>query len=94
MPFELHFCVHCVFDCFLHQPSAIPSVGFVDCSTGDLSDMYQHVNMFSLENDWENTKIIGNESRWTQRSLLEGVELLREKSKGIQPLKGYNQLPY
>ena len=44
------------------------------------------------EIDWENAKIVGRESRWTQRKCLEGIETLREKNKGVVPLNAYNQL--
>ena len=42
--------------------------------------------------NWEESKIIGRERRWNQRKLLEGIESLRQKDKGITPLNSYNQL--
>ena len=36
--------------------------------------------------DWENAKIVAKEENWTQRKLLEGIETLRLKEKGIIPL--------
>ena len=61
-------------------------------NTGD-GGLAKHAVTCSREIDWENAKIVGSESRWTQRKFLEGVESLREKTKGIQPLNAYNQLP-
>ena len=42
--------------------------------------------------DWENAKIVAKEENWTQRKLLEGIETLRLKDKGIIPLNQYNQM--
>ena len=44
--------------------------------------------------EWENAKIVGREGGWTQRKFLEGIESLREKNKGIIPLKNFNQLEH
>ena len=46
----------------------------------------------SHEIDWENARIVGREQRWTQRKYLEGIESLRQKNKGVNPLNNYNQL--
>ena len=42
--------------------------------------------------DWENAKIVAKEQKWTQRKYLEGIETIRLKNQGIQPLNSYNQL--
>ena len=62
-------------------------------NTGD-GGLAKHASICPSEIDWENSKVIGNESRWSQRKYLEGIETLREKNRGIQPLNAYNQLPY
>ena len=36
--------------------------------------------------DWENAKIVGKETGWTQRKFLEGIE------SGITPLNAYNKM--
>ena len=61
-------------------------------NTGD-GGLAKHAANCTYGIDWENARIIGNESKWTQRKILEGVESLKEKTKGIQPLNAYNQLP-
>ena len=52
----------------------------------------KHSSTCEKEIKWEGSKIIGREPRWTQRKFLEGIESLREKTKGITPLNNYNQL--
>ena len=42
--------------------------------------------------DWENAKTVAKEENWTQRKLLEGIETLRLKDKGIIPLNQYSQM--
>ena len=42
--------------------------------------------------DWENAKIVAKEESWAQRKLLEGIETLRLKDKGVIPLNQYNQM--
>ena len=42
--------------------------------------------------DWEGAKIVGRETRWTQRKFLEGIETLRQKNAGRAPLNSYNKL--
>ena len=42
--------------------------------------------------DWEGTRIVGREARWTQRKYLEGIETLRKKNEGRTPLNSYNKL--
>ena len=44
--------------------------------------------------DWENAKIIGKERRWSQRKYLEGVESIKERSRGITPLNSYNKMEH
>ena len=61
-------------------------------NTGD-GGLAKHATVCTHGIDWENAKVIGSEPRWTQRKYLEGVESLRERTKGIQPLNEYNQLP-
>ena len=52
----------------------------------------KHSSTCSHEIKWENAKIVGREAGWTQRKYLEGIESLREKSKGVTPLNNFNQL--
>ena len=52
----------------------------------------KHVASCDQEIDWENSKIIGKEQKWTQRKYLEGVETLRLKSEGKHPLIFYNKM--
>ena len=42
--------------------------------------------------DWKGAKIVGRETRWTQRKFLEGIETLRQKNEGRTPLNSYNKL--
>ena len=44
------------------------------------------------EIDWENAKIVGKETGWTQRIFLEGIETLRRKNEGRTPLNAYNKM--
>jgi len=52
----------------------------------------KHAAKCPEEIDWEGSKIVGKETRWTQRKFLEGVETLREKNDGKTPLNNYNRL--
>ena len=52
----------------------------------------KHASLCTSGIDWENAKVIGRESRWSQRKYLEGIESLREKNNGIIPLNAYNKL--
>ena len=52
----------------------------------------KHATTCPKEIDWENSKIIGKEQRWTQRKYLEGIESLRKKNEGIVPLNSYNRM--
>ena len=57
------------------------------------SDRHHHCAVTcGQEIDWEKGKIIGKEKGWTQRKYLEGIESLRRKNQGIEPLNNYNQL--
>ena len=62
-------------------------------NSGD-GGLAKHASSCTMGIDWENAKIVGRESRWTQRKYLEGIETLREKNKGVVPLplNSYNQL--
>ena len=52
----------------------------------------KHTPICTEEIKWENAKIVGRETKWTQRKFLEGIESLREKNRGITPLNSFNQL--
>ena len=41
---------------------------------------------------WEKAKIIGKEINTTKRKFLEGIETLKERSRGVIPLNTYNQM--
>lgn len=42
--------------------------------------------------DWERSKIVGRENKTTQRKMLEGIETIKQKHMGKQPLNSYNQM--
>ena len=52
----------------------------------------KHASVCEEEIDWENSRIVGKEKKWTQRKYLEGIETLREKQKGKIPLNDYNHM--
>ena len=52
----------------------------------------KHSSICSSNVDWDNSKIIGKEQKWTQRKYLEGIESLRQKNRGITPLNNYNKM--
>ena len=52
----------------------------------------KHAASCPHEIDWENAKIVGKETGWTQRIFLEGIETLRRKNKGRTPLNAYNKM--
>ena len=60
-------------------------------NTGD-GGLARHAVSCSHEIDWDNARIVGREQRWTQRKYLEGIESLRQKNNGVNPLNNYNQL--
>ena len=41
---------------------------------------------------WEKSKIVGKERGWTQRKCLEGIESLRRKDRGEEPINSYNKM--
>ena len=60
-------------------------------NTGD-GGLARHAVACESGISWENAKIVGREQRWRQRKLLEGIESLRQKDRGVAPLNSYNQL--
>ena len=60
-------------------------------NTGD-GGLAKHNSVCEQEIDWEAAKIVGRERKTAQRKFLEGIETLREKSKGRIPLNIYNQM--
>ena len=42
--------------------------------------------------DWERSKIVGRENKTTQRKMLEGIETIKQKHMGKQPLNSCNQM--
>ena len=60
-------------------------------NSGD-GGLARHAVTCGQDIDWEKGKIIGKEKGWTQRKYLEGIESLRRKNQGIEPLNNYNQL--
>jgi len=54
----------------------------------------KHSTTCKSEIEWNNAKIIGKETRWTQRKYLEGIESIKERSKGVTPLNSYNQMEH
>ena len=52
----------------------------------------RHAASCSKEINWKNARIIGKESAWTQRKYLEGMETIKLKCKGMQPLNSYNRM--
>ena len=48
----------------------------------------------SYEIDWDNAKIVNTERSWAQRKYLEGIETLRAKYDGIEPLNSYNHMEH
>ena len=74
------------------------ATGNMDRATKRMNDndggLARHSTVCNAGIDWENAKIIGKERRWTQRKYLEGVESIKERSKGVTPLNSYNQLEH
>ena len=60
--------------------------GNVERATKRMNDrdggLAKHATICQHEIDWEGSKIINKEENWTQRKMLEGIETLRQKSKG------------
>ena len=70
--------------------------GNVERATKRMNDrdggLAKHATICQHEINWEESKIINKEENWTQRKMLEGIETLRQKSKGKVPLNQYNQM--
>ena len=70
--------------------------GNVESATKRMNDrdggLAKHATICQQEIDWEESRIINKETNWTQRKMLEGIETLRQKSKGKVPLNQYNQM--
>ena len=60
-------------------------------NTGD-GGLARHAVACESGINWDEAKIVGREQRWRQRKLLEGIESLRQKDRGVTPLNSYNQL--
>ena len=60
-------------------------------NTGD-GGLAKHASVCSQGVDWERSKIIGREQRWTQRKYLEGIESLKQQNKGVTPLNSFNKM--
>ena len=52
----------------------------------------KHSSTCSFGIDWEGARIVGKGQSWTQRKFLEGIETLRQKNQGRNPLNSYNKL--
>ena len=52
----------------------------------------KHASVCSAGINWEGARIVGREAKWTQRKYLEGIETLKLKNKGINPLNSYNRM--
>ena len=74
------------------------NAGNTDNATKRMNDkdgeLAKHSSVCDAGIDWQNARIVGKEKNWTQRKYLEGVETLKQKSKGIIPLNNYNQLEH
>ena len=70
--------------------------GRIEKATTRMNDrdggLAKHAVSCDQDIDWENARIVGKEGSWTQRKLLEGIETLRQKDRGIAPLNQYNQM--
>ena len=55
-------------------------------------EVAKHASICPHGIDWEGSKIVGKEQKWSQRKYLEGIESLRQKNRGITPLNNYNKL--
>ena len=60
-------------------------------NSGD-GGLAKHSSMCEKSVNWEDAKIIGREKHTSKRKYLEGIETLKEKSRGIIPLNSYNQM--
>ena len=60
-------------------------------NTGD-GGLAKHSASCDQQINWEEARIVGRETRNTQRKFLEGIMTLKEKGKGRVPLNSYNQM--
>ena len=70
--------------------------GNVERATKRMNDrdggLAKHATICQQGINWEEFRIINKEENWMQRKMLEGIETLRQKSKGKVPLNQYNQM--
>ena len=52
----------------------------------------RHSTECTLGIDWDQSKIVGQEQDTTRRKMLERVETIKGKYKGLIPLYSYNQM--
>ena len=52
----------------------------------------KHASKCSAGINWEGAKIVGRETKRTQRLYLEGIETLKQKNRGVAPLNSYNKM--
>ena len=62
-------------------------------NTGD-GGLAKHNYVCNYPVRWEESRILGKERKTNQRRYLEGIESLKEKSKGRTPLNTYNQMEH
>jgi len=60
-------------------------------NSGD-GGLAKHSSICEKSVNWEDARIIGRERHTSKRKYLEGIETLKEKSRGIIPLNSYNQM--
>ena len=60
-------------------------------NTGD-GGLAKHSTHCGEAVNWDKAKIIGKEVNTTKRKFLEGIETLKERSRGVIPLNTYNQM--
>lgn len=60
-------------------------------NSGD-GGLAKHNVMCTQEVNWEESRIVGKERGAAQRKFLEGIETIKERSKGRIPLNAYNQM--
>ncbi len=60
-------------------------------NTGD-GGLAKHASICSAGINWEGERIMGREPKWTQRKYIKGIETLKQKNKGINPLNNYNKM--
>ena len=62
-------------------------------NTGD-GGLAKHSSACEIAVMWEESKIVGKERHTAKRKYLEGIETLKEKSKGVIPLNSFNQMEH